>query len=54
MPDAGHIRISDEERERLLGPGSDLDAFEARLQARHEKALARERLRRHYRGRLLP
>ncbi len=39
---------------RLLGPGSDLDAFEARLQARHEKALARERLRRHYRGRLLP
>jgi hypothetical protein len=39
---------------RLLGPGSDLDAFEARLQARHEKALARERLRRHHRGRLLP
>lgn len=39
---------------RLLGPGSNLDAFEARLQARHEKALARERLRRRHRGRLLP
>lgn len=39
---------------RLLGPGSDLDAFEARLQARHEKSLARERLRRHYRRHLLP
>jgi hypothetical protein len=39
---------------RLLGPGSDLDAFEARLQARHEKTLARERLRSHYRRRLLP
>jgi hypothetical protein len=39
---------------RLLGPGSDLDAFEARLQARHEKALARERLRSRYRRHLLP
>lgn len=39
---------------RLLGPGSDLDAFEARLQARHEKALARERMRSHYRRHLLP
>ena len=39
---------------RLLGPGSDLDAFEARLQARHEKALSRERTRSHYRRHLLP
>lgn len=39
---------------RLLGPGSDLDAFEARLQARHEKALSRERMRSHYRRHLLP
>jgi hypothetical protein len=39
---------------RLLGPGSDLDAFEARLQARHEKALLRERTRSHYRRHLLP
>jgi hypothetical protein len=32
---------------RLLGPGSDLDVVEARLQARHERRLRRER----YRGR---
>ncbi len=34
---------------RLLGPGSDLDVVEARLQARHERRLAREgrRGRRH-------
>ena len=38
----------------LFGPRSDLDAFEARLQARHEKSLTRERLRRHHRSRLLP
>jgi hypothetical protein len=37
---------------RLLGPGSELDAVEARLQARHERALARAH-RRRYRG-LLP
>lgn len=27
---------------RLLGPGSDLDAVEARLQARHQRGIARE------------
>jgi Domain of unknown function (DUF1707) len=35
---------------RLLGPGSDLDAVEARLQARHERHLARGRGRHRYRG----
>src|SRR5271168_580504 len=36
---------------RLLGPGSDLDVVEARLQARHERHLARGRRGRHrYRG----
>jgi hypothetical protein len=39
---------------RLLGPGSDLEVVEARLQARHEKARARERRRSHYRRHLLP
>jgi uncharacterized protein DUF1707 len=39
---------------RLFGPGSDLDVVEARLQARHERALARERLRSRYRRHLLP
>lgn len=39
---------------RLLGPGSDLDVVEARLQSRRERALMRERLRGHYRRRLLP
>ena len=38
---------------RLLGPGSDLDVVEARLQARHERHLARGR-RRHHRYRGLP
>jgi Domain of unknown function (DUF1707) len=39
---------------RLLGPGSDLEVVEARLRARHERALARtHRRRRRYRG-LLP
>lgn len=38
---------------RLLGPGSDLDVVEARLQARHERQLAREHRRTRYR-RLLP
>jgi hypothetical protein len=38
---------------RLLGPGSDLDVVEARLQARHERHLAREHRRSRYR-RLLP
>lgn len=38
---------------RLLGPGSDLDVVEARLRARHERALAREHRRSRYR-RLLP
>jgi len=36
---------------RLFGPASDLDAVEARLQARHERRLARGgRHRHHYRG----
>jgi Domain of unknown function (DUF1707) len=36
---------------RLLGPASDLDMVEARLQARHERQLARGRRRGHrYRG----
>ncbi len=36
---------------RLLGPGSDVDAVEARLQARRERQLARGRRRRaRYRG----
>ena len=36
---------------RLLGPGSDLDVVEARLQARHERHLARRGRGRHrYRG----
>lgn len=35
---------------RLLGPGSDLDVVEARLQARHERHLARGRRRHRYRG----
>jgi len=36
---------------RLLGPASDLDVVEARLQARHERHLARGRRPRHrYRG----
>lgn len=39
---------------RLLGPGSDLEVLEARLQARHEKALLRERRRAYYRRHLLP
>jgi hypothetical protein len=35
----------------LLGPGSDLDVVHARLQARHERHLARGRRGRHrYRG----
>jgi uncharacterized membrane protein YccC len=38
---------------RLLGPGSDLDVVEARLQARHERHLAREHRRSRHR-RLLP
>jgi hypothetical protein len=38
---------------RLFGPGSDLDVVEARLRARHERALAREH-RRARRRRLLP
>lgn len=38
---------------RLLGPGSDLHVVEARLQARHERRLAREH-RRSRRRRLLP
>jgi hypothetical protein len=38
---------------RLLGPGSDLDVLEARMQARHERHLAREHRRSRYR-RLLP
>jgi hypothetical protein len=37
---------------RLLGPGSDLDVVEARLQARHERRLTREHRRSH--RRLLP
>jgi hypothetical protein len=37
---------------RLLGPASDLDVIEARLQARHERHL--ERGRRHHRHRGLP
>ncbi len=36
---------------RLLGPGSDLEVVEARLQSRHERRLARER---HHRQRRLP
>ena len=35
---------------RLLGPGSDLDVVEARLQARHERHLSRGRSRHRYRG----
>jgi len=35
---------------RLLGPASDLDVVEARLQARHERHLARGRRRHRYRG----
>jgi hypothetical protein len=35
---------------RLLGPGSDLDVVEARLQARHERHLSRGRRRHRYRG----
>jgi hypothetical protein len=35
---------------RLLGPGSDLDVVEARLQARHERHLSRGRRGRRYRG----
>jgi hypothetical protein len=38
---------------RLLGPGSDLHVLEARLQARHERHLAREHRRSRYR-RMLP
>jgi hypothetical protein len=38
---------------RLLGPGSDLHVVEARLQARHERSIAREH-RRARRRRLLP
>jgi hypothetical protein len=38
---------------RLFGPGSDLDVVEARLQARHERRLAREHRRSRYR-RMLP
>jgi hypothetical protein len=34
---------------RLLGPGSDLEVVEARLQARHERHLARERRRSRHR-----
>jgi uncharacterized protein DUF1707 len=35
---------------RLFGPASDLDVVEARLQARHERHLARGRGRHRYRG----
>jgi hypothetical protein len=35
---------------RLLGPASDLDVVEARLQARHERHLARGRRRNWHRG----
>lgn len=38
---------------RLLGPGSDIDVVEARMQARHERHLVREHRRSRYR-RLLP
>jgi hypothetical protein len=38
---------------RLLGPGSDLHVVESRMQARHERHLAREHRRSRYR-RLLP
>jgi hypothetical protein len=38
---------------RLLGPGSDIDVVEARLQARHERRLARDHRRSRHR-RLLP
>jgi hypothetical protein len=38
---------------RLLGPGSDIDVVEARLQARHDRRLARDS-RRARRRRLLP
>lgn len=38
---------------RLLGPGSNIDVVEARLQARHERALARQHRRAGHR-RLLP
>jgi hypothetical protein len=34
----------------LFGPASDLDVVEARLQARHERQLARGRRRHRYRG----
>ncbi|MHB8234271.1 MAG: DUF1707 SHOCT-like domain-containing protein [Solirubrobacteraceae bacterium] len=34
----------------LLGPASDLDVVQARLQARHERHLARGRRRHRYRG----
>lgn len=37
---------------RLLGPGSDLDVVEARLQARHERTLRRAHRRDRYRGML--
>ncbi|HEX5308590.1 MAG TPA: DUF1707 domain-containing protein [Solirubrobacteraceae bacterium] len=39
---------------RLLGPGSDLEVVEARMRSRHERKLARERMRARYRRRLLP
>jgi uncharacterized protein DUF1707 len=39
---------------RLLGPASDLDVVEARLQARHERHLGRGRGRGHHRYRGLP
>jgi hypothetical protein len=35
---------------RLLGPASDLELVEARLQARHERQLTRGRRRHRYRG----
>ncbi|HEY2767665.1 MAG TPA: DUF1707 domain-containing protein [Solirubrobacteraceae bacterium] len=35
---------------RLLGPGSDLEVVEARLQARHERRLARGRRHQWHRG----
>ncbi|HSZ12767.1 MAG TPA: DUF1707 domain-containing protein [Solirubrobacteraceae bacterium] len=38
----------------LLGPGSDLDVVHARLQARHERRLARGGRGRHHRYRGLP
>lgn len=54
MPNAGHIRVSDEERERLAEELQEHMVAGRLTPEGYEQRLARERLRSHYRRHLLP